>query len=63
MSDQILYSAPQAARMLGLSLSSFKRHAQPYLAVALIGDRPLRRYSRGAHASPPAGCGGRSGPC
>lgn len=41
-SDRILVTRAEAARMLGMSLSHFQRHVQPYLRCVYIGQ--LRQY-------------------
>lgn len=42
--DTLLLSRKEAARLLGMSLSSFNRHVAPHLEVVYVGGRRL--YTR-----------------
>ena len=59
---RLLCTREESARMLGMSLSHFQRHAQPYLSCVYSGQLRLYRpedLRRGAErsASEPAGVG------
>lgn len=38
MAEKLLYTRREAAEMLGMSLSHFQRHAQPYLRYVRSGQ-------------------------